>query len=225
MANFLLEWDKAGEHFYETGVDHGVLFVMDDDGDYGDGVVWNGLTAISESPEGGEPTPLYADNIKYLNLISNEEFGATIEAYMWPEEFEECDGIANAGGLKIGQQARAKFALAYLTKVGNDTEGDTYDEKLHVVYGCTAAPSSKDYATVNETPEAMTFSWEISTVPVDVEIDGVKYKPTAHVEITKSAAGEKWNAIYTELFGGEGESAKPTLLMPADIYAKLNAAG
>ena len=171
-----LIWDEVGQRFFETGVKNGVLYVQENDGSYKNGVVWNGLTAVTESPSGAEETPLYADDVKYLTLRSAEQFGATIEAYTYPEEFEQCDGSAQiANGVTIGQQARRAFGLCYRTAVGNDIQGQEFSYKLHLLYGCTVAPSEKSYSTINDNPEAITFSWELSTVPVPV--DG--FKPTA----------------------------------------------
>lgn len=214
-----LVWDKAGEHYYETGVDHGVLYVRTA-GKYGKGVAWNGLTAVTESPSGAEANPLYADNIKYLNLISAEEFGATIEAYTYPKEFEACDGTAElADGVTIGQQSRSPFALCYRTKVGNDVDGDTLGYKLHIVYGCLASPSEKNYQTVNDSPEAISFSWEISTTPVDV----TGKQPTACLTIdSRTADATKLAALEAKLYGTE--DAEPTLVMPDEI-ATMFAAG
>lgn len=174
-----LVWDQTGERFYETGVSKGVLYPQSNDGAYPKGVAWNGLTAVTESPSGAEATPLYADNIKYLNLISAEEFGATVEAYMYPDEFSECNGeAALAEGVSVGQQARKAFGMAYQTKVGTDTNSEA-GYKLHLIYGAIAAPSEKAYATVNDSPEAITFSWELKTTPVDVP----GLKPTASLVI------------------------------------------
>lgn len=178
-----LTWDKIGERYYETGTKNGVLWVMgtkENSLEYGNGVAWNGLTAVTESPSGAEETALYADDIKYLSLRSTEEFGCTIEAYTYPDEFMQCDGsVELADGVVIGQQKRATFAFSYKTVVGNDTEGNDYGYKIHIVYGCTASPSERSYATINDSPEAITFSWEVTTIPVSV--DG--YKPTALVTI------------------------------------------
>ena len=176
-----LTWDNAGERYYETGVKQGVLYPIQSDGKYSLGVAWNGLTAVTESPSGAEATALYADDIKYLNLISNEEFGATIEAYTYPDEFAECDGSAAlADGVMLGQQKRKTFGLCYKTTVGNDVDGNDYGYKLHLIYGCLAAPSEKAYATINDSPEAITFSWEVSTTPVtDKAAHGRSYNPTS----------------------------------------------
>ena len=174
-----LSWDATGERYYETGIDHVALYPVNASGQYTPGVAWNGVTAITESPEGAEPTPLYADNIKYLNLISNEDFKASIEAYTYPDEFAQCDGSADlATGVKIGQQPRKQFGLSYRTKRGNDQSSD-YGYLLHLVYGCLAAPSEKGYQTVNDSPEAIAFSWELSTTPVNV----TGAKPTAILTI------------------------------------------
>ena len=213
-----LVWDNAGERFFETGVKNGVLYVQDDDGSYMNGVVWNGLTAITESPSGAEETPLYADDIKYVVFYSNEEFGATIEAYTYPEEFEQCDGSAELGqGVKVGQQARRSFALVYKTSMGNDIQGQDYGYKIHIIYGAKAAPSEKAYATVNDSPEAITFSWELSTVPVNV--NGLKPTSTVVIDSTKCNA-EVLAVIEDKLFGSDEEEAQ--LLLPDEIKALLN---
>ena len=213
-------WDKTGERLYETGVDHGVLFVQGENGEYNKGVAWNGITAVTESPSGAESNPVWADNIKYLNLISVEEFAATIEAYMYPEEFEACDGSASpAPGIKIGQQARKPFGFSYRTLVGNDVEGQEHGYKLHIIYNAVAAPSERAYATVNDSPEAITFSWEISTTPVEVE----GYKPTAHIEIDSTkVAPEKLAALEAMLYGSESEEA--SLPTPAEVIEMFKAA-
>ena len=174
-----LTWDQIGERIYETGVDHGILFVVED-GVYGTGVAWNGLSNVTESPSGAEATAIWADNIKYLNLYSAEEFGATIEAYTYPDEFMECDGSREiASGVTIGQQERKSFGFAYRTKIGNDTDGEAHGYKLHLIYGCRASTSERAYATINDSPEAIQFSWELTTTPVPVE----GYKPTADIII------------------------------------------
>lgn len=191
-----LTWDKTGERYYETGVKQGVLYPIQTDGKYSKGVAWNGLTAITESPSGAEATALYADDIKYLNLISNEEFGATIEAYTYPDEFAECDGSAAlAEGVMIGQQKRKTFGLCYKTTVGNDTDSNDYGYKLHLIYGCLAAPSEKAYNTINDSPEAITFSWEVSTTPVNV----AGFKPTSQITIDSTKIAEDKKAKLTEL--------------------------
>ena len=214
-----LQWDKTGEHFYETGVDHGVLYPMNDGGQtYATGVAWNGLTAVTESPEGAEVSAIYADNIKYLNLMSAEDFKATIEAYTYPEEFEQCDGSASLTvGVKIGQQSRKAFGFCYRTKVGNDLNPEL-GYKIHIIYGATAAPTERAYETVNDSPEAITFSWEVSTIPVEV----TGFKPTAHVEIDSTKVEPaKLAKIEAKLYGSETE--EPTLLMPDEIVALINA--
>ena len=202
-----LVWDQAGQKFFETGVSNGVLYVSDGEGGYSTGIAWNGLTSVAENPSGGESNPVYADNIKYLNIISAEEFGATIEAYTYPDEFMECDGSAQVvAGVNIGQQARKSFGMSYRTKVGNDVAGDNLGYKIHVIYNCQAAPSGKTYSTVNESPEAITFSWEVTTTPVPVE----GFRPTATVvfDSTKLDA-EKMAAVENALYGGE--SSEPGL--------------
>ena len=216
-----LKWDNPGERFYETGVKNCVLYVQDEKGAYPKGVAWNGITAITESPSGAESTPLYADDTKYLNLISNEEFGATIEAYTYPDEFAECDGTAElAEGIKLGQQTRKQFGLCYLTTLGNDLKKNDYGYKLHLVYGCMAAPSEKGYATINDSPEAITFSWEVSTTPVDVP----GFKPTAHIEIDSTKVKpEDLVKIKAKLWGSASE--EPTLPLPGEIKTLITAAG
>lgn len=222
-----LVWDKSSERLYETGVKNGVLYVQGTGGTYPKGVAWNGLTAVTESPSGAEPTPLYADDIKYLNLLSTEEFGATIEAYTYPDEFAECDGSKSlATGVYIGQQARKAFGMCYKTTLGNDTEGNDHGYKLHIIYGALAAPSEKAYETINDSPEAITFSWEISTTPVDVKGS----KPTATIVIDSTKANpEKLAALEVILFGadapnGEGTGTDPRLPLPDEI-ATLMAEG
>lgn len=191
-----LTWDNTGERYYETGVKQGVLYPIQNDGKYSLGVAWNGLTAVTESPSGAEATALYADDIKYLNLISTEEFGATIEAYTYPDEFAECDGSASlADGIMLGQQKRKTFGLCYKTTVGNDVDGNDYGYKLHLIYGCLAAPSEKAYATINDSPEAITFSWEVSTTPVNV----AGFKPTSQITIDSTKIAEGKKAKLTEL--------------------------
>lgn len=197
-----ITWDNVGERYYETGVKNGVLYPMQTGGLYTNGVAWNGLTAVTESPSGAEATPLYADDIKYLNLMSNEEFGATIEAYTYPDEFAECDGSAAlATGVMIGQQKRKTFGLCYRTTLGNDIDGNDYGYKLHLIYGCLAAPSEKAYATINDSPEAITFSWEVSTTPVNVS----GFKPTSQITIDSTKVNEtKLAALEDILYGSEG---------------------
>lgn len=206
-------WDNTGERFYETGVDRGVLYVQDNLGEYPKGVAWNGLIGVTESPTGAEPTPLYADNIKYLNLFSVEEFEASIEAYTYPEEFEECDGSAElAPGITIGQQPRKAFGLCYRTKLGNDLEGDDYGYKLHLIYGAKAAPSEKGYETINDSPDAITFSWDITTTPVP--ITGFKPTSTLVIDSTKFAP-EKLVALEEILYGSEAVVAR--LPLPDEV--------
>lgn len=207
-----LVWDAVGERYYETGVRMGVLYVQSE-GAYPKGVAWNGLTAVTESPSGAEASPMYADDIKYLNLLSNEEFGATVEAYTYPDEFMECDGSASlATGVYIGQQPRKTFGLCYRTVLGNDVDGNEYGYKLHLIYGALAAPSEKAYASINDSPEAITFSWEITTTPVNV----TGMKPTACVTIDSTKVNaEKLAALEAILYGSESEEAR--LPLPDEI--------
>lgn len=213
-----LVWDKNGERFYETGVDRGVLYVVEG-GQYGAGVPWNGLTAITESPSGAEASPIYADNIKYLNLMSAEEFGATVEAYTYPEEFAACDGSAAiVPGVYLGQQARKTFGLCYRTVLGNDVESNDYGYKLHFIYGALAAPSEKGYTTINDSPEAITFSWELSTTPVNVE----GFKPTACVTIDSTKIDpEALAALEEVIYGGADTEAR--LPLPDEIASIVGA--
>lgn len=215
-----LTWDATGERVYETGVRNGVLYPMDK-GAYPKGVVWNGLTAVTESPSGAESTPLYADDIKYLNLISAEEFGATVEAYTYPKEFGECDGSATlAEGVVIGQQPRKTFGMSYRTVIGNDVENENYGYKLHLIYGAVAAPSEKAYATINDSPEAITFSWELTTTPVAV----TGHKPTASLTIDSTKIDpDKLAALEDILYGTESEEAR--LPLPDEILTLMQAAG
>lgn len=214
-----LVWDKTGERFYETGVRQGVLYPMVD-GAYPKGVAWNGLTAVTESPSGAESTALYADDIKYLNLRSTEEFGATIEAYTYPKEFEECDGSAElAAGVTIGQQPRKSFGLSYRTALGNDVENENHGYKLHLIYGATASPSEKAYATISDSPEAITFSWEVTTVPVNVE----GFKPTALLTIDSTKVDPAKLTALEDILYGKAE-AEARLPLPDEI-ATLMAQG
>lgn len=220
MATQRLTWDDAGKRLYETGVKQGVLYPQDDNGAYPKGVAWNGLTAVTESPEGAEPTPLYADDIKYLNLLSTEEFKATVEAYTYPDEFAECDGSGSlVEGVTIGQQDRKTFGLSYRTSIGNDVKGNKYGYKLHIVYGCLAAPSEKAYATVNDSPEAITFSWEVSTTPVNV----TGFKPTASLVLDSVKLGAaKMKAIEDILYGSS--TAEARLPLPDEIKSIIKGA-
>lgn len=216
-----LVWDQTGERLYETGVDRGVLYPTQTGGAYGEGVAWNGLTAVNESPSGAESNPQYADNIKYLDLQSAEEFSFTIEAFTYPVEFEECDGSATlAEGVTIGQQPRKKFGFSYRTLVGNDTEGTAHGYKIHLCYGCSAAPSSKDRSTVNDSPEAVAFSWEVSTTPVNV----TGHQPTAHLIVNTTVADEeKVKTLETKLYGDDssGTSGLPT---PDEVFSMFGGA-
>ena len=213
-----LEWDKSGEKLYETGVKNCALYVFRNNA-YDKGIAWNGITGITESPSGAEASPLYADDIKYLNLISNEDFGATLEAYTYPKEFEECDGTAEiSNGVSIGQQNRKTFGLVYKTTLGNDVDGTSYGYKIHVIYGCLAAPSEKAYASINDSPEAITFSWELSTTPV--EVNGFKPTSTITIDSTKIDAA-KLKKLEDKLYGSE--TGEATLLLPNEIMALLSA--
>ena len=215
-----LTWDQTGERFYETGVKQGVLYPQAEGGTYPKGVAWNGLTAVTESPSGAEATPLYADDIKYLNLMSAEEFGATIEAYTYPDEFAQCDGSAEiAKGVSIGQQARKAFGMSYKTTLGNDVANNDYGYKLHLIYGALAAPSEKAYATINDSPEAITFSWEVTTTPVSVK----GFKPTANITIDSTKVDkEKLTALEAILYGGD--SVEPRLPLPDEVATLMKSA-
>ena len=218
-----LVWDKTGDRLYETGEKNGVLYIPTA-GVYSKGVAWNGLTAVTESPSGAEATALYADDTKYLSLMSAEEFGATIEAYTYPDEFAACDGSAElADGVMIGQQKRSTFGLCYKTTIGNDTEGNDHGYKLHIIYGAQAKPSERAYATINDSPEAITFSWEITTTPVNV----TGAKPTASLVIDSTKADpSKLAALEDILYGKDGESAsEPRLPLPDEIKSLMTAAG
>ena len=212
-----LVWDQTGERLYETGVKQGVLYPIQEGGVYSKGVAWNGLTAVTESPSGAEATALYADDIKYLSLMAAEEFGATIEAYTYPDEFAMCDGSAElASGVMIGQQKRTMFGLSYKTTIGNDVDGNDHGYKLHLIYGAMASPSEKAYASINDSPEAITFSWEITTTPVNV----TGFKPTACVTIDSTKADPtKLAALEDMLYGSESEEAK--LPLPDEIKALM----
>ena len=226
-----LVWDQTGERLYETGVDRGVLYLLDNSAKYSKGVAWNGLTAVTESPSGAEATAIWADNMKYLNLISAEEFGCTIEAYTYPDEFAECDGSANlveTGGVVIGQQNRKVFGLCYRTLVGNDVNANDHGYKLHLIYGCQASPSEKAYATVNDSPEAITFSWEVSTTPVNV----TGFKPTACITIDSTKCDTTCLTALEEILYGKdaGEEGTPAataarLPLPDEIKTIMTPAG
>ena len=206
-------WDQTGERLYETGVKRGVLYVQDSGGTYPKGVAWNGLTAVTESPSGAEATPLYADDIKYLNLISTEELGGTIEAYTYPDEFAECDGSASiATGVYIGQQSRKTFGMCYTTTVGNDVDSNAHGYKLHLIYGALASPSEKAYSTINDSPEAITFSWEFSTTPVNV----TGFKPTANIVIDSTKANPEKLAALEKILYGDTE-VEPRLPLPNEV--------
>lgn len=209
-------WDQTGERLYETGVDRGVLYLVGaQTGAYDTGFAWNGLTAVTESPSGAEATDLYADNIKYLSMRSAETFGATIEAYTYPDEFAECDGSATlATGVQIGQQSRKTFGLCYRTQIGNDVDLNDHGYKLHLIYGCSASPSERAYATINDSPEAITFSWELTTTPVNVS----GLKPTACVTIDSTKADSDCLAALEEILYGKDAGAEGT---PAAVEPRL----
>lgn len=214
-----ITWDEIGARFYETGVDHGVLYPQASNGLYPAGVAWNGLTAITESPSGAEAQPLYADNIKYLNMTSAEEFGCTIEAYTYPDEFLQCDGGSEpTPGLTVGQQGRKQFGLCYRTRLGNDVDGNDHGYKLHLLYGALAAPSEKSYNSINESPEAISFSWEVTTTPVAV----ATMKPTASLVIDSTKVDSvKLAALEVILYGAEATAAR--LPLPDEVITLLSA--
>lgn len=218
-----LAWDQVGERFFETGVDHGVLYLPDEGGNYDEAHAWNGLTTVTESPSGAEGNPQYADNIKYLNLISAEEFGATIEAFTYPAAFSECDGTSlPQPGVAVGQQGRKVFGLVYRTRVGNDLDGTDHGYKLHLIYGAQAAPSEKAYGTISDSPEAIAFSWEVTTTPVPVDVGDLK--PTAQLvidstEVDEDALGE----LEAVLFGTTEDDAR--LPMPDEVIELFTPAG
>ena len=215
-----LKWDKVGERYYETGVDHGVLYLPDASGEYVDGVAWNGLVSVTEAPSGAEASPQYADNIKYLNLVSAEEFGGTIEAFQSPVEFDQCDGTASPfPGISVAQQSRKSFGLSYRNLIGNDTQGTDFGEKIHLVYGALAAPSEKTRGTVTDSPEAVTFSWEFTTTPV--EVPGLK--PSAHIIVdSRTVAPAGFTALKALLYGTAG--ADPRLPLPAEVFGLFEGA-
>ena len=223
-----LVWDQTGERYYETGVKQGVLYPQATGGTYPKGVAWNGLTAVTESPSGAETTALYADDIKYLNLISAEELGATIEAYTYPDESAQRAGSATlATGVSIGQQSRKAFGLCYRTTLGNDVDGNDFGYKLHIIYNALAAPSEKAYATINDSPEAITFSWEVTTTPVNVP----GFKPTASITIDSTKVDKSKLASLEEILYGKdapsngGEGTDPRLPLPDEIATLMSAAG
>jgi hypothetical protein len=228
MAKLL--WDQTGERLYETGVQNGVLFVRDENGAYPNGVAWNGLTAVTESPSGAEATALWADNIKYLSLMSAEEFSATVEAYTYPDEWMECDGSASiAEGVMIGQQTRKSFGLSYRTIVGNDVDLDSHGYKIHLIYGAVASPSDRAYATINDSPEAITFSWEMTTTPVSV----TGKKPTALITIDSTKVNATQLAAFEAILYGTNPGADPDtdpgttarLPLPDEVAELFTAAG
>lgn len=227
-----LVWDETGKRLYETGTKKGVLYVYDStktgEGEhpYGPGIAWNGITAVTESPSGAEATKLYADDIQYLNLYSAEELGATVEAYTYPDEFAECDGsalvsVGDNTPISIGQQGRKSFGLSYVTTLGNDTDGNDYGYKIHLLYGCKASPSERSYATINDSPETITFSWELTTTPVACTVNGVEYKPTALITIDSTkctAAG--LSALEAAIYGTT--EADPYLPLPSEVFTLLS---
>lgn len=224
--NSYLDWDATGERFYETGVKYGVLYLLTVEGSdvpYSDGVEWNGLTSVTESPSGADANNIYADDMKYLSLRAAEEFGATVEAYTYPDEFAACDGSASiANGVMVGQQSRKPFGLCYRTIIGNDVDFNDKGYKLHLIYNATASPSERQYQTVNDSPEAITFSWEMTTTPVDVPGN---YKPTACITIDSTKCDSaKLTALETILYGtaattGDNptDAVKPRLPLPAEV--------
>lgn len=215
-----LVWDQSGKRLYETGVDHGVLYPIQTGGVYSKGIAWNGLTAVTESPSGADVNDIYADNMKYLGLVGAEKFGATVEAYTYPDEFAECDGsVELVKGATIGQQNRKVFGMVYRTVIGNDVDGNEHGYKLHLIYGATAAPSEKAYNTINEDPEAITFSWELSTTPVNV----TGHKPTASLTIDSTKADPTKLAELEKILFGDTET-EPRLPLPDEIAQLLNVA-
>ena len=218
-----ITWDATGERLFETGVDHGVLYPISSSGTYDNGVAWNGLSAITESPSGAEPTAVWADNIKYVNLLSAEEFGATVEAYTYPDEFAICDGSAElVDGVIVGQQARKVFGLCYRTKIGNDVDGNDHGYKLHIIYGAQASPSEKAYNTINDSPEAISFSWELTTTPVNVT--GMNATSYLVIDSTKCDA-EKLTALEKILYGSAEPDTAPRLPLPDEIKTLMTPAG
>ncbi len=222
--SYVLQWDQTGEKIWETGIDHGVLYLQDANGDYSNGYVWNGLTGVSESPSGGDNNAEYADNIKYANITSREDYAATINAFTYPEQFAECDGSAAiATGVYAGQQTRKPFGFSYRSKIGNDLLDDAYGEKIHLIYAAKASPSGKDYNTANESPELATFSWDVTTT--SVEVPG--HRPTAHVIIDSTKAdATKLAALKQILYGtpasGNDEAVNPRLPLPAEVITLMS---
>jgi hypothetical protein len=217
-----ITWDDTGKRIYETGVDHGVLYLSQEDGSFSNGVAWNGLSSVSQSPSGAEASPIWADNIKYLNLVSAEEFSASVEAYTYPDEFAECDGSKLvADGVYAGQQTRKRFGLSYRTQIGNDVKNTDYGYKLHLIYNCLASPSEKSYQTINDSPEAIAFSWEIATTPVTVNKTGVKPTATLEIDSTKVPA-EKMAALEAILYGSEEAAAR--LPLPDEVITLIGEA-
>ena len=212
-----IKWDSTGERFFEMGVKKGVLYPIDNEGNYTKGVAWNGLTSVAETPDGAEATDLYADDIKYASFRSAEKFGGTVEAYMFPDEWYECDGSAElAPGVYLGQQTRKKFGMSYVTQIGNDVQGDGFGYKLHLVYGATASPSERTYESINDSPDAITFSWDFETTPVDV----AGHKPTSLITINSLKADPtKLKALEAILYGSE--SVEPRLPMPDEVYTLM----
>lgn len=221
----VLLWDQTGERFYETGVDRGVLYIPDSTGVYANGYAWNGLVSVTEAPSGAEATPQYADNMKYLNLVSAEEFGGTIEAFTYPPEFGQCDGTATPkAGVFVGQQPRKTFGLSYRTRIGNDVDQEQHGYKLHLVYGALAAPSEKAYTTINDSPEAITFSWEFTTTGVADTTADSTLRPTAIITIDSTlVASADLTALETLLYGDTSED--PTLPLPAAVFALFTGSG
>ena len=223
-----LKWDQPGERLYETGVKDCVLYPIQADNTYSLGVAWNGITAVTESPSGAEPNDLYADNIKYLSLRSAEDFGATIEAYTYPDEWMQCDGSAElTTGVVVGQQSRKMFGLCYRTELGNDTNGVDHGYKLHLIYGATASPSERAYQTINDSPEAITFSWEVTTAPIEVAVDGENFKPTSCIIIDSTKVdATKLNSLKDILYGTDGsggsEGTTARLPLPAEVLSTLS---
>lgn len=216
----LLRWDQTGERLYEAGVDHGVLYPQKG-GSYPKGVAWNGLITVTESPSGAEDNPLYADNMKYLNIKSNEDYGATIECYTYPDEWAACNGEADlATGVTLGQQRRNTFGLSYRTNIGNDTDGNDHGYKLHLIYGCSASPSDKSYSTINDNPEAITFSYEVTTTPIPVsgnDVDGNPFKPTAQITIDSTKVSPENLAALEKILYGEDDGEDARLPLPDEL--------